>query len=773
MALDPQNKNELRSPDPERFTPSRRVIFIDRMMNRLISVGGMAIIAAVMGILAFIVWKVVPLFGEPSADLQTEKSLPENKYIEVGIDEWGELPFALSVDGSIRFLPIDEGAQATNAIESVLPEGRKITASVYRPLQKQLLLAMDNGSALPVLVDYEREFFVDEEGNDTSRVVPTVEVADVLDLQLDGGKIIAISFAESDKARIVAAIIRDGDDYDLKAFRFTRKKTLLGAGKFSLVDSYDLGGIIEGVPDKITVSGRGDMVVVANKAGEVFYLHHEGTVDGAFSLRQRFMPFEERPDRSIELMEFLIGDVSLAFSDGSGLNRNYSLYIPEGESQRLFGLTKEFAQLGESPAVLVPSLRNKSFLFVAGNIVSLRYATSNEVRWEQRLDFEPIDAALNQKHNRILLLDEAHKFHLYELRDPHPEAGWTAYFGKIWYEDSPGAAYTWQSTGGTDAFEPKLSLMPLIVGTLKGTLYAILFAVPIAILAAIYTSQFLTPRLKAIVKPTMEVMASLPSVVLGFMGALWLAPILEHRTCSLMLMVIFIPSISFLLGWWWSRMPIHVRRRIPQGREFFVFAPVLLILGVACWKLGPSVENIFFVVTDDNGVSAGSFKAWWFDVMGLRFEQRNCVIIGIMMGFAVIPIIFTITEDALSSVPESLRSGSLALGASRWQSAWRIVLPTASAGIFSAVMIGFGRAIGETMIVTMATGNTPIMEMNIFSGMRTLSANIATELPEAPENGTLYRTLFLGALVLFVMTFVLNTVAEVLRQHLRDKYKTV
>ena len=179
-------------------------------------------------------------------------------------------------------------------------------------------------------------------------------------------------------------------------------------------------------------------------------------------------------------------------------------------------------------------------------------------------------------------------------------------------------------------------------------------------------------------------------------------------------------------------MPIHVRRRIPQGREFFVFAPVLLILGVACWKLGPSVENIFFVVTDDNGVSAGSFKAWWFDVMGLRFEQRNCVIIGIMMGFAVIPIIFTITEDALSSVPESLRSGSLALGASRWQSAWRIVLPTASAGIFSAVMIGFGRAIGETMIVTMATGNTPIMEMNIFSGMRTLSANIATELPEAP-----------------------------------------
>jgi phosphate transport system permease protein len=144
-----------------------------------------------------------------------------------------------------------------------------------------------------------------------------------------------------------------------------------------------------------------------------------------------------------------------------------------------------------------------------------------------------------------------------------------------------------------------------------------------------------------------------------------------------------------------------------------------------------------------------------------------------MMGFAVIPIIFTIAEDSMSNVPDAMRSGSLALGASRWQTAINIVLPTASAGIFSSLMIGFGRAVGETMIVVMATGNTPVKDFNIFSGMRTLSANIAVELPEAPYHGTLYRTLFLGALVLFIMTFLINTVAEVLRQKLRDRYKTV
>jgi phosphate transport system permease protein len=182
------------------------------------------------------------------------------------------------------------------------------------------------------------------------------------------------------------------------------------------------------------------------------------------------------------------------------------------------------------------------------------------------------------------------------------------------------------------------------------------------------------------------------------------------------------------------------------------------------WELGPVLESAAF---------AGDFRAWWRESTGLSYEQRNSLVVGTMMGFAIIPIIYTIAEDALSNVPKALRSGSLALGGSRWQTAMRVVVPTASAGIFSALMIGFGRAVGETMIVVMATGNTAIMDMNIFNGMRTLSANIATELPEAPQGGTLYRTLFLGAIILFAMTFIINTVAEVMRQRLREKYKTV
>jgi len=125
----------------------------------------------------------------------------------------------------------------------------------------------------------------------------------------------------------------------------------------------------------------------------------------------------------------------------------------------------------------------------------------------------------------------------------------------------------------------------------------------------------------------------------------------------------------------------------------------------------------------------------------------------------------------VANVPQHLRAGSLALGATRWQTAVRIVLPTASPGIFSAIMIGLGRAVGETMIVLMATGNTPVMDWNIFSGFRALSANIAVELPEAPEGGTLFRVLFLAAFLLFCLTFALNTAAEMVRLRLRRKYR--
>jgi len=166
------------------------------------------------------------------------------------------------------------------------------------------------------------------------------------------------------------------------------------------------------------------------------------------------------------------------------------------------------------------------------------------------------------------------------------------------------------------------------------------------------------------------------------------------------------------------------------------------------------------------------FDALRWETRGGMFStyvQRNTMVVAIGMSFAIIPLIFTIADDALSSVPDHLRSGSLGTGATLWQTTVRVVIPAATSGLFSAVMIGLGRAVGETMIVLMAAGNTAIMDWNIFSGFQTLSAAIATELPEAARGTAHYRVLFLAAVLLFILTFIVNTIAEVVRQRFRRR----
>ncbi|MDP9120768.1 MAG: ABC transporter permease subunit, partial [Acidobacteriota bacterium] len=399
--------------------------------------------------------------------------------------------------------------------------------------------------------------------------------------------------------------------------------------------------------------------------------------------------------------------------------------------------------------MFAPSPRDKGFLAIdtTGHL-GLYYSTSHRTLWTGRaplpdptgLDYSPkADGGFIASGPRLTALD---------IVNPHPEVTLAALFGKVWYEGYDRPAFVWQSTGGSDDFEPKLSLTPLVFGTLKGTLYSLFLAIPLGIFGAMYTSQFMHPTYKRYLKPMIEIMASLPSVVLGFLAGLWLAPRIEKTVPALLLMLLLLPLFVLAAGFAWSRLPRAFRNRFPVGTEAILFVFVLAFALWICFALSKSFEVLAF---------GGNFQGWLLRATGLSYDQRNAVVVGLAMGFAVIPIIFAISEDAFSNVPRNLVAGSLALGADRWQTVTRVVLPTASPGIFSAVMIGFGRAIGETMIVLMATGNTPIMDWNPWNGFRTLSANIAVEISEAPHGATLYRALFLAALLLFLVTFLINT----------------
>ncbi len=760
---EPRSKKSSILDDPDRFRTAKSTLTVDRFMTRFIRVGGVSLIAAVFAIFVFIFIQILPLFGHAKVKSVGSYPVPPGDHQALGVDEWGELPFVIDEKGALTFIPLHDGRKPIKADLPMKPV-KELTAFRYIPAKQEVVYGSADGHVSWMTVDYGTDF------KDEKRTV-TQELSAVpwITIGSERWPITAVDFGDFGSEKLLAVVQEKGAVWQVHAARLIQSQSLFGAGEISVADRYDFTDKISSKPAHLLVNNTADGVFVGTDKGAVHYFHRTGD---QFELRQTFEPFKGASDPKISQMSFLFGDVSIVFTNPIGENRVFSLYMPKNTETRLFGQTKQFPTLPGRPQVYAPSLRNKSFLIGTSDTASLRHSTTEEVRWQTKLPFQIKAAALSGKYEKMFFLDSTSRIHEYSLKDPHPEASFKAFFGKIWYEGSSEPKYEWQSTGGSDDFEPKLSMIPLIIGTLKGTFYAMFFALPIALLAAIYTSQFLNARIRAVAKPTMEIMASLPSVVLGFLAALWLAPLIERRVPSILLMLLVVPACACALGMIFQQMPIRVRQWVKSGLEFVVFVPVFLAAVWLCWHLGPVMEKFWFVATDPvTGVKVADFRYWWPQVTGATFDQRNSLAVGFMMGFAVIPIIFTIAEDSLSNVPEYLRSGSLALGASRWQTAIFVVLPTAFPGIFSGLMVGLGRAIGETMIVVMATGNTPVMDFNIFSGMRTLSANIAVELPEAPHHSTLYRALFLGALVLFLATFIVNTVAELLRQRIREKYK--
>ncbi len=750
----------------ERFYTAKQVVLVDSIMRKIIKCGGVSVVAAVFGIFIFIFLQTSPLFQKPVLTEEMVIDLPPDNYQLIGLDEWSEFPFMLNQKNELIFVDLKHDPGKNKVVPLALPEGSIPTVIKYNQSRQEIICGTDDGALAVIDINYFESF-------DANVRALSAKPAFRHKYQIgnEGYPIAAIEFGDSGSNKFAAAIQDVDGSRRLYAISLIQKNTLFGEGKITVGNRYELNNEINGAPENIRINNQGNILVVTTSGGYVYYFRI-----GADSceLMQIFQPFQDLDNVEIDSLDFVFGGVSLVLTSVEGVNRIFSLLVPETKSSRIFNHTKTMSPLPDRQQFYASSLRNKIFLLGTQSYISLRYATTEEIRWEKHVDYEITDAAISAKYDKILILDSSHKLRIITLNDPHPEAGFKAYFSKLWYEGASFPKYEWQSTGGTDEYEPKMSMIPLICGTLKGTFYAMIFASPIALLAAVYTSQFLNFRYRAIVKPTMEIMASLPSVVLGFLAALWLAPIFEDNIVFVFVTLITLPVSVMLFTSIWARIPGRLTKNVHIGCEYIILFAVIAVCAVFSWFIAPVVEGTFFSVADPlTNVKIANFTLWVSQFTDTPFEQRNAVLVGFVMGFAVIPIIFSIAEDSLSNVPRSLTSPSMALGASRWQTCFRVVIPTASAGIFSGLIIGLGRAVGETMIVLMATGNTPVMNFDMFSGMRTLSANIAVELPEAPYKGTLYRTLFFSATILFIFTFILNTVAEVLRQFLRKKYKTI
>lgn len=727
-----------------------RRILLDRFATRTVVLGGLIIIASILAILLVIVAEIVPLFRPARAELvaaPAARAVPIGAEA-VGVDEYREIAYAVTPEGTLQFVALRvPGTYPPVPVPGL--DGARLTSASDLGRNRHALGTSD-GRVVPLHVVYDVEF---KEGRRV--LTPRQEFGAPMLLDAEGRRPIGrLASATPDSGPVTVAQVGDAD---LVVQVVVEKKALIGEPRReeSLIA---IPGAIKGTITALAIDTRGDDVFVGTNTGRIV----------RYDLRDRANPLRaESVDvaaGAVTVLRLLNGDRTVVAATDSGEVSTWQVVAPPSGGPAQLTRVHRFERHSAPVVAAAVSRRDKGFVTVDRNgAVHLSYGTSGASLLDLRAPAGDLRAVVYApKADGLLSVDGRGALTHWQLDNPHPEVTLRTLFGAVWYEGYRAPAYVWQSTGGTDDFEAKFSLTPLIYGTLKGTFYALLIAVPLALLAALYVSEFMHPSVKAWVKPMVEIMAALPSVVLGFLAGLWLAPAIERVVPALFVLpLVTTPGILVALAGW-RLVPVSVRGRLRPGTEVFLLVPVILAASAIAFALGGLIEARLL---------GGDYRGWLLSALGLTFDQRNSLVVGIAMGFAVIPIIFTIAEDSLANVPQHLRAGSLAIGATRWQTAVRIVLPTASPGIFSAIMIGFGRAVGETMIVLMATGNTPVMDGNIFSGFRALSANIAVELPEAPEGGTLFRVLFLAAFLLFCLTFAVNTAAEFVRLKLRKRYR--
>ncbi len=745
---------EAQSPAPKKSVGIRWKQLADKAAGVVITAGGVGIIASIVLILFVIVAETLPLWKSPTAQPQPTILLENARPLVVGVDEYQEITYFTTAAGAVEFLSLaDEQVLQRYQIKGL--NGQRVTAAYRDGIHHEVAVGTSGGMIIPLKIVFSPKFV---EGK--RAITPEVREGKPLQIDEQGRAITALVYRDNEGTVKAAALV---EPRTLLFFSQQEKISLLGES--SLEQSrVDLSPVLKSDVTALALDQFQSNLLAGTASGEIYHWQVDDPEN--VQLIQTFMA-AQTPGVGISVLGWLIGGRSLIVGDTSGgVSVWFQVRNPKNPQDAPYRKAHTLRSHRAPVAAVAPSPRDKGFLTadVAGTVL-LHHATSDQTLLELSTGTNPLSVlTFAPKANGVLTLDTQGQLFRWDLHNPHPEINLKTLFGKVWYEGYEKPDYTWQSSSGTDDFEPKFSLTPLAYGTLKGTFYAMLLAVPLSICAAIYTSQFMHPSLRNMVKPTVEVMAALPSVVLGFFAGLWLAPRIEKLVPAVFLLVIVLPLVSFIAAFLWRLIPLPVRSRFRPGIELVFLIPLLLLTVYACVILSGYIEAAFF---------AGSFPQWLYDTAGVRYDPRNSLVVGFAMGFAVIPIIYTISEDALSNVPQHLISGSLALGATRWQTAIRVVLPTASPGLFSAVMIGFGRAVGETMIVLMATGNTPVMDFSLFDGFRALSANIAVEIPEAPQGGTLYRVLFLAALLLFILTFLLNTVAELVRHRLRERYSKI
>lgn len=729
----------------------------DRIARYGVVIGGLSVIIAVVLIFFFLLYSVYPLFIPASAKAVSEYEIPEKnlgKTVLLSMEEQDKVGARFTGNGQVVFFDTETGSVLSTENLNIPPDVKITSFAEGSPATGIVFYGLSNGKAIAVKQHYKETFT-----NNIRKITPTLVFPlgnEPLALDRNGAAIEAIAGKVGDNETTLVS--KSGNQIHLIAL--TKKQSL-----------FDEDAELERTEAQVPADAGLVTGMLIDKDQRHLYLTDMHGGLSAFNISDKNQPeLLNRQNvvgsgQQITSVAFLNGDLSILIGDSTGTVSQWIL-VKNDANQTTLQQLRAFKISDHGVTGISSEQRRKGFMAIdsSGNMAVFHSTANRELVQKAVSQTGAEMVTLSPRADAFLLQSANGNIHFWRIENEHPEVSLKVLWQKVWYESYSKPAYIWQSSSATNDFEPKYSLVPLVFGTLKAAFYSMLFAVPLSLMGAIYTAYFMAPSFRRFVKPTIEMMGALPTVILGFLAGLWLAPFVEANLSGVFALLVVVPVFVLAFAFLWRCIPKRFTQNIPDGWDAAILIPVILISSWLAFAVSVPVESALF---------HGSLRDWLKSEWGIGYDQRNAMIVGIAMGFAVIPNIFSITEDAIFSVPKHLTIGSLALGATPWQTMTKVVLLTASPGIFSAIMIGLGRAVGETMIVLMATGNTPIIDLNIFEGMRTLAANIAVEMPEAEAGSTHYRVLFLAALVLFTFTFIVNTLAEVVRQHLRQKFSSL
>lgn len=730
----------------------------DKIVAKAVVIGGLSIILAIVLIFFYLLYVVFPLLLSAHAESVSRYDAPEpamGSTVFLSMEEQNEIGVRFTDTGKAIFFAVANG-QVNRIIDLPIPEGVQITSYAHGGVDKGVIVyGLSDGRALVVKHEYKLSYPEGKRLITPSIAYPLGTEPRVIDN--NGQALSKITIKVGDKNTSFLAKTADSR----LLFVTLGKKESLFDDEVTWERTDAVLDMTAGDVDFMLLDKEFRNLYLAGRTGDLAVVDVSNKSEPVIKHKLNVM----QQGGEITSMEFLNGDISVLIGDSRGELAQWTI-VRDKQNHYSVQKLRSF-KVSDAPIITInPEQRRKGLLAVDANGEMGIYNTTaeREVIKEKVAAAKPVAATLSPRANAFLMQTEDGKIEHWTVENEHPEVSWSSLWQKVWYESYAEPDYIWQSSAASNDFEPKMSLTPLVFGTLKASFYAMLVAIPLALFGAIYTGYFMAPGMRQYVKPGIEIMGALPTVILGFLAGLWLAPFVEMHLTGIFALLMVVPLGVMVFAYIWQHVPKAIRNKVPEGWDAIVLIPVIVLSGWLAFELSPLIDTLCF---------GGDLRTWLRNEFGIGYDQRNTLVVGLAMGFAVIPMVFSIAEDAIFSVPKHLTTGSLALGATSWQTLAKVVILTASPGIFSAVMIGLGRAVGETMIVLMATGNTPVMDISIFQGLRTLSANIAVEMPEAEVNSTHYRVLFLAALVLFMFTFIVNSLAELVRQNLRQKYSSL